>query len=118
MSLYDDDFDDSEPELIGSVKIPLKRSLQRKMLQDWHELYNPERAARLAMENARTASEDSLDGEDLAPTDTKTGEVEVCLRLVYNPKCRVPYYDLQTSKIWRRSRTFVLMRWRTAGTSP
>ena len=41
VSLYDDDFDESEPELIGSVKIPLKRSLQRKMLQDWHELYNP-----------------------------------------------------------------------------
>jgi len=98
VSLFDDDFDDSEPELIGSVKIPLKRSLQRKMIQDWHELYNPERAARLAMENsrrkARASEEDSLDGEDLAPTDTKTGEVEVCLRLVYNPKCRVPYYDL------------------------
>ena len=95
ISLYDDDFDDSDPELIGKVKVPLKRALQRKKLATWHELYNPERAARLAVENSRNrrASDDSLE-EDTTPTDTKTGEVEICLRLVYNPKCRVPYYDL------------------------
>ena len=52
VSLYDDDFDDSEPELIGSVKIPLKRSLQRKMLQDWPRAVQSRRAA-LAMENSR-----------------------------------------------------------------
>ena len=64
------------------------------MLQDWHELYNPERPRDWPWRISRR-SEDSLDGEDLAPTDTKTGRSGgLFAELVYNPKCRVPYHDL------------------------
>ena len=97
MSLYDDDFDDSEPELIGSVKIPLKRSLQRKMLQDWPSCIT--RSEPLDLRHGECSPKKGVGrrfvGWGRSSADGhQNGEVEVCLRLVYNPKCRVPYYDL------------------------
>ncbi|KAH8074107.1 hypothetical protein JL721_2669 [Aureococcus anophagefferens] len=61
------------------------------LLQRWHTLSNNERAAKREMEKMARRDEDE---DERSHTDTKTGEVQVALRLVYNPKCRVSYYDL------------------------
>ncbi|KAH8062218.1 hypothetical protein JL722_3131 [Aureococcus anophagefferens] len=92
VALYDrDEGSKKKDDLMGKIKIPLKPTLQRVLLQRWHTLSNNERAAKREMEKMARRDEDE---DERSHTDTKTGEVQVALRLVYNPKCRVSYYDL------------------------
>ena len=92
VALYDrDEGSKKKDDLMGKIKIPLKPTLQRVLLQRWHTLSNNERAAKREMEKMARRDEDEDEGSH---TDTKTGEVQVALRLVYNPRCRVSYYDL------------------------
>lgn len=86
VALYDED-KLTKDDLMGKIRISLKPTMQRILIQRWYALANNERAAQRAME----ASEAGAEGG----TDTKTGEVEIALRLVYEPKCRVSYYDLE-----------------------
>lgn len=95
VALYDKD-EGSKDDLMGKIKIPLKPTTRRVLVKEWYTLANTEREAKRAMDKlAAKGGEEDDEGSKASHTDTKTGEVQVALRLVYNPKCRVSYYDLE-----------------------